>query len=385
MWDRPVSSDRLHRRLAEFVAYLREEGVPAGTGAEVELARALTVLPSLDRESFRIACGAILAKSPEQLALVGGAFDEFFSPTFSREHMASPGQQSRIRAAPAHRGGAVPGGPDSENEPITGVTQFGAYSAEAPGAGHALTTVSLRELLSLRRGARRFRTTSATLPGRRLGRSRTGEVDFAETLRRSVGREGEWIEIMRHSPQPRRAEFVILWDISGSMREHDALLFALVFSLERVSRTARVFAFSTRIEEITEEIRRHGYRQAIPVVAARLERTEGGTQIGPCLRQFADQYPNAVGDRVTVVVVSDGWDRAGTREVDEELRRIHQRGHLVVWVSPYARRPGFQPQTAGLVAALPYTDLLLGPEDFQSPYPLPPIDWKASRTATPAA
>ena len=384
MWDRPVSSDRLHRRLAEFVAYLREEGVPAGTGAEVELARALTVLPSLDRESFRIACGAILAKSPEQLALVGGAFDEFFSPTFSREHMASPGQQSRIRAAPAHRGGAVPGGPDSENEPITGVTQFGAYSAEAPGAGHALTTVSLRELLSLRRGARRFRTTSATLPGRRLGRSRAGEVDFAETLRRSVGREGEWIEIMRHSPQPRRAEFVILWDISGSMREHDALLFALVFSLERVSRTARVFAFSTRIEEITEEIRRNGYRRAAAAVAARLAGAEGGTQIGACLRRFSERYPAAIGDRATVVLVSDGWDRAEASGVGEELHQIRQRCHRVVWVSPYARRPGFEPKTAGLVAALPYTDELLGPEDFRSMFPLPPILWRTQGTGVAA-
>lgn len=384
MWDRPVSSDRLHRRLAEFVAYLREEGVPAGTGAEVELARALTVLPSLDRESFRIACGAIVAKSPEQLALVGGAFDEFFSPTFSREHMASPGQQSRIRAAPMHRGGAVPGGPDSENEPITGITQFGAYSAEAPGAGHALTTVSARELLSLRRGARRFRTTSATLPGRRLGRSRTGEVDFAETLRRSVGREGEWIEIMRHSPQPRRAEFVILWDISGSMREHDALLFALVYSLERVSRTARVFAFSTRIEEITEEIRRNGYRRAAAAVAARIAGAEGGTQIGACLRRFSEQYPAAIGDRATVVLVSDGWDRAEASGVGEELHRIRQRCHRVVWVSPYARRPGFEPKTAGLVAALPYTDELLGPEDFRSMFPLPPILWRTPGTGVAA-
>ncbi len=380
-----LSADVVHRRLAEFVSFLRERGVDVGIGAEVELAQALQLFPILDREAIREVFRAILAKSPEQGLAVERAFDAFFSSTFHRRGIPSPGSSVARHRVDVPRGAAGANPPESALGPPVRETQFGTYSAQAPGAGHELGPLSAREMLILRRGARRFRRRTATLPGRRFVRSRRGEVDFPETLRRSTGWRGEAIELSRHTPRRQRTDLVVLWDVSGSMREHDAALFGLVYSLERVSRSARVFAFSTRIEEITEEIRRHGYRQAIPVVAARLERTEGGTQIGPCLRQFADQYPNAVGDRVTVVVVSDGWDRAGTREVDDELRRIHQRGHLVVWVSPYARRPGFQPQTAGLVAALPYTDLLLGPEDFQSPYPLPPIDWKASRTAAPAA
>jgi len=378
-----LQRDHVHQRIAQFFAFLRDQGVPAGIGAEVDLGRALKLLPVLDRETVRQAAGAILAKSPEELAIVEEAFDLFFSPQFSRRNIPSPGQQSRGRRIPVGRGVPAPLPPAADAEPPTGVTTFGAYSAQAPGVGHVLAPLSARQMLSLRRGARRFRRQAATLPGRRLTRTRRGEVDFPETLRRSVGRDGEWVELLRHSPRPRRADLVVLWDVSGSMREHDALLFALVYSLERVSRTARVFVFSTRVEEITEEIRRNGYDRATHVVAARIARAEGGTQIGPCLRQFVERFPAAIGDRATVVVVSDGWDRADATAVAEELRKIQRRSHLVVWVSPYARRPGFEARTAGLVSALPFTDALLGPEDFQSPFPLKALAWKDARV--PAA
>ncbi|MGC2289507.1 MAG: VWA domain-containing protein [Thermoplasmata archaeon] len=371
----------MHRRLAEFVAFVRERGVPVGIGAEVDLGRALTILPVLDRDHVRDAAGAILAKSPEQLARVTEAFDVFFSTTFSRESVPSPGQLSsarRLRVS-ARRAGPVPVTPELEDEPPTRTTTFGAYSAQAPGAGHVLTQLSPREMLCLRRGARRFRRRTATLPGRRFARTRRGAVDFPETLRRSVGRDGEWIELLRHAPNPRRTKLVILWDVSGSMREYDALLFGLVYSLERVSRSARVFAFSTRIQEITSEIRRNGYRRATVAVATCIAGAEGGTQIGPCLQRFSEQYPAAIRDRATVVVVSDGWDRAESGALADELRRIRRRSHFVAWVSPYARRAGFEPRTAGLVAALPHTDALLAPEDFQSPFPLPAIDWKRVR------
>ncbi|MCI4347232.1 MAG: VWA domain-containing protein [Thermoplasmata archaeon] len=367
----------MHRRIAEFTAFLREQGLPVGIGAEVDLGRALGILPGLDRVHFREACETLLAKSPEELVQLRRAFEVFFSQGQAPRGIPAPGRSTVVRPIRASTGKQAPdpAPTESDADPPTGVTTFGSYSPEAPGAGHVLTPVGRRDQLALRRGARRFRRQAATLPGRRFVRARRGSVDFPETLRRSMARGGEWLELARHAPRDRRAELVILWDVSGSMREHDAPLFGLVYALERLSRSARAFAFSTRIEEITDEIRRNGHDRARTIVAARVARAEGGTQIGSCLRQFVERYPAAVGNRTTVVIVSDGWDRAESTIVAEELRRIRRRAHLVVWVSPYARRPGFEPRTAGLVSALPYTDLLLGPEDFRSAYPLPPIEW----------
>ncbi len=371
------AADHLHRRLVDFVGVVRDRGVSVGVGAEVDLARALEVLPEVHRGHFRDASVAVLAKSPEEARVVLQAFDDFFDAGPRRPGLPFTGQQSRASSAPTTLGRAGRTPKPDETDAPTGTTVFGSYSPDAPGAGHPLTPVPARELLDLRRGARRFRRRTATLPGRRRVRSRRGSVDALATVRRALGRGGEFVELVREAPRPGRAEFVILWDVSGSMREHDAELFALVYSLERVSRSARVFAFSTRVEEVTEEIRRNGYERATRAVATRLAAEAGGTRIGPCLQEFSDRFPGVLGDRSTLVVVSDGWDLAEPTALGEALRRLQRRSHRVVWVSPYARRPGFAPRTAGLVAALPFTDELLGPEDFRSQYPLRPIETEA--------
>ena len=114
-------------------------------------------------------------------------------------------------------------------------------------------------------------------------------------------------------------------------------------------------------------------------MAARIAGTEGGTQIGACLRQFGERYPAAIGDRATVVVVSDGWDRADATAVAEELRKIQRLQPSRRVGEPVCPAIGFEARTAGLVSALPFTDALLGPEDFQSPFPLKAIAWKDAR------
>ncbi len=379
---RSLPSEGVYRRLTEFIAFLRGRGLPIGIGAEVDLGRALGILPIWDRGAFHQACRAILARSPEELERLDRAFELFWSPGVTRPGIPSPGRStaSTLSRPP---GGTPPQDREPEGarlDPPAGVTRFGTYSAKAPAPGHALTPLTPRELLVLRRGARGFRRLTATLPGRRFARARRGTVDFPETLRRSMSQGGEWVELARQNRQNRRAELVILWDVSGSMREHDARCFALVYALVRVSRGSRVFAFSTTVREITDDIRRDGYRRAAVVVAARIADTEGGTQIGPCLRQFSERHGSAVRDRSAVVVVSDGWDLAESTTVAEELRRIRRRAHLVVWISPYACRPGFEPKTGGLLAALPHTDVLLGPEDFESRFPLRPRSWKQERS-----
>ncbi len=84
-------------------------------------------------------------------------------------------------------------------------------------------------------------------------------------MRQGLRDGGEWVELRYRQRWSTRAEFVILWDVSGSMREHESRFFGLVHALESTSRSTRVFAFSTRIEEITGDARRYGYRRAAAV------------------------------------------------------------------------------------------------------------------------
>ena len=370
-----IVSERLTDRLSGFCEYLRVHGFFVGVGAEVDLAQAIGAISLLDRGQFRAACAVTLAKSPEDLQLVTACFDRFWSgndpvapapwPAMEVVALAPP-----KRSAPVARH-RVEGTPE-ENPPTVAIP-IGTYSASAPSALHPIVPVSERQLRAVRNGARRFRRQNATLPGRRRGASHRGSVDLRDTVRRSLHHGGEWLELRHRQRRRSRADFMILWDVSGSMREHESRFFALVHALGSISRRSRVFAFSTQLDEITDDVRRFGYRRAAAVIARRVERADGGTRIGHSLREFTDRYGGALGERTTLVVLSDGWDLGDPGAVGEMLRRLARRTFRIVWVTPYTRRPGFQPQVGALRSALGEIDQLLGPEDFESRQALRPF------------
>ncbi len=380
------STDRIFPRLTEFVGYVRRQGVPVGIEGEVDLARALAEVAVLDREEFRSACRVTLAKSPEELKRLDDAFELFWSLNAPLLDIPFPGE-----APLSHRPRSTPTGELGERRPApretvppTSLVELGTYSASAPAPGHGIEPLSDREMRAVRRGTRRFRRMVATLPGRRLVGARRGTIDFAATFRHNLRHGGEWLEFRYARPQLGRSELLILWDVSGSMREHDSRLFALVHALVRVSRSARVVAFSTRVEEVTADVRRFGYRRAVERVGARIDRSEGGTRIGACLSEFVKRFGSLVRPTATILILSDGWDLGESELVGAELRWIARRAELVVWVNPYARQRGFSPETGALRAALPHTDLLLGPEDFETPFAprgTPPLPARARAAA----
>jgi uncharacterized protein with von Willebrand factor type A (vWA) domain len=93
----------------------------------------------------------------------------------------------------------------------------------------------------------------------------------------------------------------------------------------------------------------------------------GGTRLGDDLREFLDRY----GQRGTargaiVVVVSDGWERGDSAVLGAQMARLHRLAHRVVWAHPHVSRPGFEPSTAGMRAALPYVDDLVSGHSLDS-------------------
>lgn len=355
-------------RLAGFFAHLRDGGLPVGVGAELDLGRALTDVGVTDREAFRNACRATLAKSPGDLALLDRAFDRYWSGTPARD----PEAPHPVVPPSPPADGVPPPSPDRP-APMTidaaGVISFGVYSPEAPPGGHPLRPLPPGRLAALRTGVRRFRRHAATRPGRRTAAARRGKIDLGATARRGLGHGGEWIKLRRRERKPLRADLFVLWDVSGSMREHDRELFALVHALHRLSRRCRVFAFGSRLQELTLRLRGRPYARAGLAVASSLPVAGGGTRIGRCLKEFRLRFGSSVTARSTVVILSDGWDLGDAALLGQELSWLRRRAHLVAWVNPYARRGDFRPDTAGMQAAIPHVSLLLAPEDFEAHTP----------------
>lgn len=355
-------------RLARFVSFLRVRGVSVGIGAEIDCAHALERIPLLDRDAFLEACKVTLAKSPTDAARIAEAFDVFWN-------MIIPAAEAETPLAVAAQPSPPPDGVASAIEAPTGmriaadregVIRVGVYSPDAPSLGHFLTRQDRRRLLAVRAGARRFRRQTATLPGRRVIGARRGTIDFLATARHSLRQGGEWVEFRFRRPKKLRSELIVLWDVSGSMRDHDADLFAVVYSLYRVIRRTRVFAFGTQLKEVTDTLRGRSYAAAAEAVSRSLASIGGGTRIGPCLEQFLREQGRLLHPWTSVIVLSDGWDRGDTASLGRALERMNHLSHLLAWVNPYADERGFEPATAGMQKAMPYLDLLLGPGDFET-------------------
>lgn len=360
---------RLVRRLQGFLDELRTEGVAVGVANGVDLGRALSHLSLLDRSEVRTACHVTLAKTPGDLERIDRVFDRYWSSLGAPPVPAPSEDRQRPRGRPRSRSPAgVTRRPPLADEGGVRTTIEGQYSPDAPTTGHALVPVTPLALRLARIGARRFRRSVATLPGRRWQRSVDGAVDLRRTARSAARTAGEWVRLRRRSRAPRRADLVVLWDVSGSMREHTSVVYALVHALARSIRKTRVFAFGHEIDEVTALVRGQSYRRSLPGIGRRLEVAGGGTRIARCLREFRQHWGATVRPTTTVLVVSDGWDLDASAELARELGRLRSVVRKIAWMSPYAADPGFRPETAALKAALPHLDLLASPSDFPRPH-----------------
>jgi len=359
------AGQRILERVQGFLDRLREERVRIGLAAGVDLGRALAAVPALDREAFREACRVTLAKSPADLDTIDRVFEEYWS-AWGPLPVPPPSEEGKVPRGTERRGpgGAIPPRARPPREELLRETIEGRYSPRAPAMGHPLFPVPAVVLRRYRAGARRFRRSVATLPGRHWRRSPSGPIDLRRTARRGLRTGGEWVELSRRERAPRRADLVVLWDVSGSMREHTSQMFALVHALHRVIRRSRVFAFGHDIEEVSALFQGQPYLRALPELAARLSGAGGGTQIAYCVGEFRRHWGAILRPTTTVVIASDGWDLGDPAGLARELERLRREARRVVWVNPYAADQGFVPATAALKTALPFLDLLTSPRDF---------------------
>ena len=101
--------------------------------------------------------------------------------------------------------------------------------------------------------------------------------------------------------------------------------------------------------------------------ARNVEDWSGGTRIGECLREFADDYLRQVvaGD-TSVLIFSDGLDRGATGVLEEALLAIRRRARRVIWLNPLMGDPRYRPEARGMSAALPHIDNLVPAHNLES-------------------
>lgn len=362
------------RRMAGFCRALRHAGIPVTLGEEIDAAHAVLALPQGAGEDFRLACRLALLKNPD----LAPVFEAVFASYWSRDpaiqailedelNRPRPGMTQTPRDAEIVEGGGELEETKLGSSDISRAIRVVLYSADAPSRPRALHGIDRPKLQEMERRARHLRRRIATLPGRRYRRSPRGEVDFRQAARRSLRFAGEWVDLPLRDRTVRRTRLLVVWDVSGSMEEHHEEHFGLVYALQRVNRNARIFAFGTRLHEVTPHLRAQPYPAALARMESLFTSWGGGTRIGESLAALNDATGSWVDRHTVVLILSDGWDVGNLGLLRREMARLARRARFIVWLNPNASQPDFRPDVAGMQTALPFVDLLLSTEVLSNP------------------
>lgn len=154
----------------------------------------------------------------------------------------------------------------------------------------------------------------------------------------------------------RPGRLVVLWDVSGSMAETIPMYLPWLHRVAVSARDVGIFPFGVRLMDLTDAMRQP-YASVLSTISATSDLWEGGTELGAAIEQWTARHGlRWLRGRVTVLIISDGWDSGSPESVANALRTIRSRDARIVWMHPLLRTPGFELKTRALVAAKPYVD-----------------------------
>jgi hypothetical protein len=192
-------------------------------------------------------------------------------------------------------------------------------------------------------------------------------VDLRRSIRQSLRRGGEIIDLLRRERKIQKTRVVLLCDVSGSMDLYSRFLIQFVYALQHAVSRVETFVFSTGLSRITGSLEADDLRAALDEVARRVPDWSGGTKIGRSFRRFLDEHAAAALDRRTVVIIiSDGWDTGDAELLEDAMAEMRRRAGRVIWLNPLLASPGYEPICQGMRIALPYVDIFAPAHNLES-------------------
>ncbi|MEY4545653.1 MAG: hypothetical protein RL685_1848 [Pseudomonadota bacterium] len=369
-----MSSEPTFSSLVRFGRQLRAAGLGVSLAQLEACARAFQWLDPLARNHVYCAARATLLTRREDLAL----FDRIFAAFWLGQQEPQAGTQAPI--APRH--------PRQERPALATLlaqrAQLADPEVEVRDRSHTASddeqlrrrdfaALSAEELEAVRRQLAQERWQFATRVTRRTRPRRNGpELDLRRLAARSARTGGVLLTLPRRARTIQRRPLVVLADVSGSMELYTRVLLQFFHALRHGKARQQVaqvesFVFATRLTRITHELSLKHVDRALEQVSAQVHDFASGTRIGQSLHEFNAVWAGRVLARgAVVIVVSDGWERAGAEVLQKEVRVLRERCHRLIWLNPRLGQPSYEPRVAGMAAALPFVDDFLACHNLQS-------------------
>ena len=338
----PVASN-----LLQLPRLLRRAGIAVDAERARLLLRGLAEIDLARESDVRAACRAMLVTHPADRARFDEAFDLFWA-------LLRGTRVVRPSAAPprAHKNEAWAVASDAPSrdgrDTMTRTLRVVASSAEVLRL-RDFAVMTSEERTAAARFLEDLEWSPGLRPSRRFAPVASGaSLDTRATLRRSLARFGEPIELIRRGPRQKRRPLVLLLDVSGSMEAYTRLLLHMSHSLARRWGRVEVFTFGTRLTRVTRQLRHPRPDVALSRVGRSVTDWSGGTRIGDALHEFNRRWSRRVlGRGAVALLVTDGWERGDPSLLATEARALQRAAYRLVWLNPLAGTPGYAPEASG--------------------------------------
>lgn len=353
-----------------FCRLLRRRGLNVGPREAVDALRALGTVDLTDRRETYLALRAVLASGQEAQRIFDAAFWEFWGALEPQQQTGAPrgegdstlpldGQQALDRVLLEWQ---------DEGDAADEGEQVPAYSPVEVLTRKDFSAFSPEELDEISRIVFAIARRVATRLSRRTRQARRGHlVDLRRSIRHSLRRGGEILELLRRERKVQKTRVVLLCDVSGSMDLYSRFLIQFIYALQHAVGRVETFVFSTGLSRITGSLERDDLRAALDEIARRVPDWSGGTKIGRSIRRFLAEYAASVLDRRTVVIIiSDGWDTGEADVLEAAMAELKRRAARVIWLNPLLASPGYEPICQGMRIALPYVDVFAPAHNLES-------------------
>ena len=298
----------LSANLVGFCRLLRTRGASIGPGEEIDALSALEVIDLKDPQAFRLGLRTTLAKTPEEQA----RFDEFFDhywqiwaranelnrpqPNPDREEATSATlAQPRKAAVTRVREWLKQGDPTEEEREAAGYSPIEVETQRDFKEFNDDESEEIGRLLQAIARALATRLTRRYRPALRPGR-----LDLRRTLRASLRRGGELVDLAYRRRIRQKPKLVLLCDVSKSMDLYSRFLIQFIYAFQHAYRRIETFVFSTSLHHITPMLKSDDLDKVLEALAAGVPDWSGGTRIGASLSTFLEDH-SALVDQQTVL------------------------------------------------------------------------------------
>ena len=364
-----AAAGTLAANVLHFARLLRRAGLPVGPAEAIAGAEALALIDPADRAQFRDALRAVMVHRHEQREIFDQAFALFWRSADAARAGAALGLttgQKRPEPAPPRAGarrvaealGQRPDRPPAEREKPPLLDAALTASEREQLRRMDFETMGAAEIAYAKREVRRLALPLDHRPTRRFRPDPRGaRADLRATLRQSLRRGGEILEIAARRRQTRPPPLVVLCDISGSMVRYARILLFFLHALANARARVQVFLFGTRLSNVTRQLRHRDAEVAFQMLSAIVPDWSGGTRIGETIGEFNRVWGRRVlAQGAVVLLMTDGLDRDGGRGLAAAMERLHRSSRRLLWLNPLLRWDGFAPKSQGIRAMLPHVD-----------------------------